>query len=842
MNSLPHILVKYRKPVFIIMTVLGILCGAMMLRVPLITDMARYLPDSSHMKKGIQIMEEEFPGLAAPNTIRVMFTDLPAEERMSVYRELSSFEHVDSVSYAAGDPHYEKDSCTLYVLNFSCNYNSPEMKAIEKSIKETFAGSYQLTYSIDDTTGGTVPVGLMLFAVCMIFAILIFMSGSWIEPALFMLAIGIAILINLGSNLILGGISDITYSIAAILQLVLSMDYSIILMNRYRQEKALSPSPEKAMEKAISSSFSSIAGSSLTTVVGLLALVFMGFKIGGEMGFVLAKGVLISMICILTVLPAMILGCEKLIARTAKKIPQLPVSGLSRFESRHCRGILAAFCVLCAIMFVLKGGAGIDFTLSEPNSIDAVFPKVNQIVVLYSNEDEDAAAGIAQELLADDHVEAVNAWSTTMGAALTRSQLAGSIPELLSSLSSYLPHEQHAALFSLLETDGSTEELKSLADIALQLIYAEASGSDSFSGLTVSSDEVFDLLEDDILSCGLISGLTDPQVIVSLKLFRPVARTMTGGGDMAEDEFCNRLSGLSEHLTPDILRILFRLTAARQIPQETLPVMTIPELISFVSDTMTTQAPYASVLPKEARDALSQAEELIGGVVRSLKGEHYSIMAISAALPDEGEETYAFMDRLTQLCSDQLPGESFIIGNTPMAYEMSRTFRGEMNRITIITALAIFVVVVITFRSFLIPVLLVALIQTAVYATMVVISLSGSGIYYLALLMVQSILMGATIDYAILFTNYYREKRLDMNIPDTLREAYGGSINTILTSGSIIVLCTVILGYAFPNPTIGQICHTIAKGASCALILIIFVLPGALAALDPLLIKKKLPR
>jgi predicted RND superfamily exporter protein len=108
--------------------------------------------------------------------------------------------------------------------------------------------------------------------------------------------------------------------------------------------------------------------------------------------------------------------------------------------------------------------------------------------------------------------------------------------------------------------------------------------------------------------------------------------------------------------------------------------------------------------------------------------------------------------------------------------------------------------------------------------------------------MVQSILMGATIDYAILFTNYYREKRLDMNIPDTLREAYGGSINTILTSGSIIVLCTVILGYAFPNPTIGQICHTIAKGASCALILIIFVLPGALAALDPLLIKKKLPR
>ena len=174
---------------------------------------------------------------------------------------------------------------------------------------------------------------------------------------------------------------------------------------------------------------------------------------------------------------------------------------------------------------------------------------------------------------------------------------------------------------------------------------------------------------------------------------------------------------------------------------------------------------------------------------------------------------------------------------------MSRTFRSELNQITIITALAIFIVVVVTFRSVLIPILLVALIQTAVYATMVVISLSGSGIYYLALLMVQSILMGATIDYAILFTNYYREKRLEMSIPDALQEAFRGSLGTILTSGSIIILCTFILGYAFPNPTIGQICHTIAKGAAAALILVVFVLPGSLAALDKWLIgKKELPR
>ncbi|MCR5160387.1 MAG: MMPL family transporter, partial [Lachnospiraceae bacterium] len=680
MNSFPHTLVKYRKPVFIIMTVLALLCGVLMLRVPLITDMTRYLPDSSPMKKGVQIMSEEFPGLAAPNTIRVMFTDLPEAERMEVFRELSSIENVDSVSYTAGDPHYEKDPYTLYVLNFSCNYNSPEMKAIEKAVNDAFAPSYELTYSIDDTTGGTVPPGLMLFAVCMIFVILIFMSGSWAEPFLFMSVIGMAILINLGSNLVIGGISDITYSIAAILQMVLSMDYSIILMNRYRQEKPYAASAEDAMEKAIRVSFSSIAGSALTTVVGLLALVFMGFKIGGEMGFVLAKGVLISMICILTMLPALILGCEKLIIRTAKKIPEFPVTGLSRFEYRYSQLILAAFFVLCILMFILKGGADIDFTLSEPNSIDAVFPKVNQIVVLYGNEDENAAAETAQLLLEDEHVESVNAWSTTIGAPLTRSMLASSIPELLYSLGAYLPHEQHAALFSLLEKEGSVQELQSLAEIALQLVYAEkachdAGSNDPFSGLALSSDELFDLLEDDILSRDLLSELIDPQVIVSLKLFRPLARTMTGGTQMAEDVFCSRLSGISEELTPDMLHILFRLGAAQKIPEDALPAVSISELVSFVSDTLTKESPYASVIPAEARDALSQAEGLIGGVVRQLKGEHYSLMAVSAALPDEGEETYAFMDKLTQMCSEKLSSESFIIGNTPMAYEMSQTFR-----------------------------------------------------------------------------------------------------------------------------------------------------------------------
>jgi predicted RND superfamily exporter protein len=105
-------------------------------------------------------------------------------------------------------------------------------------------------------------------------------------------------------------------------------------------------------------------------------------------------------------------------------------------------------------------------------------------------------------------------------------------------------------------------------------------------------------------------------------------------------------------------------------------------------------------------------------------------------------------------------------------------------------------------------------------------------IYYIALLVVQSILMGATIDYAILFTNYYREIRMTKMAEEALTEAYSRSIHTILTSGSIVVSVTAIVGYAFEDPSVRQIVHTISKGAACAVLLILFVLPGLLAALD----------
>ena len=190
MSAIAKHLVRHRRLYFLLTCAAALFMGILFLRVPLITDMTRYLPDGSAMKAGVDIMAEEFSGLSLSNTIRVMFTDVPEEEKPKLLEEISGIEYVDSVSYTAGDPHFEKDGHTLFTLNFGYDYGSPEVSAIEAELRSQFSGLYEMPYSVDDTTGGKVPVILMVLAIIMIIAILTFMSSSWIEPYLYLLAIG----------------------------------------------------------------------------------------------------------------------------------------------------------------------------------------------------------------------------------------------------------------------------------------------------------------------------------------------------------------------------------------------------------------------------------------------------------------------------------------------------------------------------------------------------------------------------------------------------------------------------------------------------------------------------
>ena len=169
---------------------------------------------------------------------------------------------------------------------------------------------------------------------------------------------------------------------------------------------------------------------------------------------------------------------------------------------------------------------------------------------------------------------------------------------------------------------------------------------------------------------------------------------------------------------------------------------------------------------------------------------------------------------------------------------MDETFDNEYLMITLITALAVFFVVLIAFRNPTLPLILTLLVQCGVFITVTVIGAYSGSIYYLALLIVQSILMGATIDYGIVFCNFYREGRKTSDARGALKSAYEGSVHTVMTSGSILVPVLTALGIFASAPMISSVCITLAIGVFIAILLILLVLPGTVACCDRLIRRK----
>ena len=233
----------------------------------------------------------------------------------------------------------------------------------------------------------------------------------------------------------------------------------------------------------------------------------------------------------------------------------------------------------------------------------------------------------------------------------------------------------------------------------------------------------------------------------------------------------------------------------------------------------------------ETKAQCESVKAMLDAAKAQLVGENYSRIMVATTLQKESDEAFAFVERLDGILKENM-GEYYIMGNSYLAYEMRASYSDEVNLITLISIVLIFIVVALTFKSLIIPTVLVALIQCAVYLTLSFSYLAHLEFYYLAVIIVQAILMGATIDYAILFTNNYREKRKTLDRADSLAAAYSNSMHTILTSSSILFFVTLILGLTAKDPSMVQVCLAIAIGSFFAVALCVIVLPGILAALD----------
>lgn len=268
--------------------------------------------------------------------------------------------------------------------------------------------------------------------------------------------------------------------------------------------------------------------------------------------------------------------------------------------------------------------------------------------------------------------------------------------------------------------------------------------------------------------------------------------------------------------------------------------LNLEEFVSFLNDSIINDLRFEARLSDERRQDIIDAKTTVIDAKALLVGPDHSRVLIETELPAEGEKTFGFLkDIQSYLGGTGKESGFYLVGDSAMAYEMSQSFGSEMDFITILTMASIFIVVALTFKSILLPLILVLVIQAAVYITMSYLSITGQSIYFIALIIVQAILMGATIDYAILFASYYIEQRRYHNekILQALGSSYQKSIHSILTSASILILVTAIVGN-FASAIAAKICMSISIGTLVASIIILFILPALLASIDKFIIKQ----
>ena len=426
---------------------LTVISGILMTRVNVNADMTKYLPDDSQMRTGLDIVTNEFGSSAqmVGADVQIMFEAISPAEIDGMCALLKAYPDVDKVAYK-----YSADSAyTVFDLTVAKDVNQ---KALGKQISNRFGGNCVVETSQD---GATPPMSVMIIAAVLIMIVLFSMAQSWFEPVVILISTGVAIVLNMGTNALLPSVSITTNFIGSMLQAVLSLDYCIILLNRYRQEQNEHTdriTAGIAVNKAIKASSSSILSSALTTVVGLLMLCFMRLKIGADMGIVLAKGVVCSLVCTFTVMPSLMLLFRRIINKTQKRVFVPNTDGLARFVTSHKVSMAIGAVLLFFVSWYFSQKTTIFFSAEAESQIEQVFPAPNPIVLVYDTQDEKAIVPLVDSLVQGSNVQMVLSYPTLLSHPRTPEQTVKHIESLMPLIASQMPASMTNQVAPILNT------------------------------------------------------------------------------------------------------------------------------------------------------------------------------------------------------------------------------------------------------------------------------------------------------------------------------------------------------------------------------------------------------
>lgn len=373
---------------FLIATLLSVWLSGM---VAINYDISAYLDESTETKISLSIIENEF---GKTGDVQVMIEDIDADSAKDVVDIIKGISNVLVVNFDEHDENYYKNKNALFVVIVDGNEYSDVANIVVEDIKTAlhhnfegkvnFGGSVVENHAMREAIQSEIVV-ILVVSICLVIAIMLIMAKSWLEPFIILMASGVAVFINMGTNAIFGEISYITNAVAAILQLALSADYSIVLLHAYRKARENDVSSEKAMTSAIKEVIKPVLASSLTTIAGLLALLFMTMTIGFDIGIVLMKGIVISALTSLTLLPALLLIFEKLMDKTTKRELVLKGKRLCDFAIKGRKVVAPVALALIITCGALQLGNAYSFTDSTGvnAAVETNFGANNSIVVVY---------------------------------------------------------------------------------------------------------------------------------------------------------------------------------------------------------------------------------------------------------------------------------------------------------------------------------------------------------------------------------------------------------------------------------------------------------------------------
>ncbi|MBE5787028.1 MAG: hypothetical protein E7324_05755 [Clostridiales bacterium] len=423
-------IVKFHKPIMILMLLMALLLTPLILKTNINYDLTAYLDEHSMTRRALTVMQEEFGNA---QQLRIMIR----QDAEAMPALLAQINDLPQVLLAAHDPQTDiqpsqDQPWRLITLTLQDEEGLlPALEAMLAPYEYRIDGAEAENQDIQKRLGAEIPL-VMGIALAVIILVLLITSHAWIEPALILALLLVSILINMGTNFLFDSVSFITFAVCAILQMALSIDYGIMLLHSYNAQTDQGMDPRQAMTAALAQTFMPILSSAGTTIAGLLSLSFMSFTIGRDIGMVLSKGILISMLTVFLLLPALILLLHRPLQRTRHRPLQLQGKRLSQGVYRSRKWIALGLTLIVAAGCLLQTQNAYFFTdpgqdTAADDTVKGVFGSFDPLVLMVPLGETDADYDLQRSLCTEiDGIQIegekgvlqINAMVTTGAAAL----------------------------------------------------------------------------------------------------------------------------------------------------------------------------------------------------------------------------------------------------------------------------------------------------------------------------------------------------------------------------------------------------------------------------------------